>query len=46
MNDIAEALGADHVEDYPDDRYDIIWTLLSPYADVSNVHSEQCPGLD
>ncbi len=32
--------------EYPDDRYDIIWTVESPYGEIAAVTSEGCPGLD
>ncbi|KAH6885932.1 hypothetical protein B0T10DRAFT_563913 [Thelonectria olida] len=46
LNNIAEALGADDVDNYPDDRYDIIWTDPYPYSDITSETSENCPGLD
>lgn len=45
MNNIAEALGDDDAENYPDDSYDLIWTQAYPYGEIE-VSSEDCPGLD
>lgn len=46
LNNIAEALGADDVDNYPDDAYDIIWTDPYPYSEITSETSENCPGLD
>lgn len=46
LTDLAEALGAKHVEDYPDDAFDLIWTLPPKYKKVTSTTSEHCPGLD
>jgi len=45
LNNIAEAIGAKNVDNYPDDSYNLIWTQPYPYKDIS-VSSEDCPGLD
>ncbi|RDW85142.1 hypothetical protein BP6252_02732 [Coleophoma cylindrospora] len=31
---------------YPDDRFDLIWTVSEPYTEISQVESEDVPGLD
>ncbi|KAL4755865.1 uncharacterized protein BDW70DRAFT_154625 [Aspergillus foveolatus] len=46
LTDIVEELGDDDVPEYPDDRYDSIWTHPSPYNEITAETSEQCPGLD
>ncbi|KAH8714150.1 hypothetical protein BGZ61DRAFT_476266 [Ilyonectria robusta] len=46
LNNIAEELGADDVDNYPSGRFDIIWTDPYPYAEVTSTTSENCPGLD
>ncbi|PKY04152.1 putative phosphoglycerate mutase family protein [Aspergillus campestris IBT 28561] len=43
---IASKLGVDEVPDYPDERFDLIWTMVYPYENVTSVESENCPGLD
>ncbi|KAJ5130785.1 60S ribosome biogenesis protein Rrp14 [Penicillium bovifimosum] len=46
MDKIEEELGALEPIEYPEDRYDLIWTDPWPYGNVTNVKSEECPGLD
>ncbi|KAJ5691886.1 hypothetical protein N7462_001309 [Penicillium macrosclerotiorum] len=46
LHDIVKKLGDDDAPDYPDDRYDIIWTDPSPYDDITSETSENCAGLD
>ncbi len=47
LNNLAEALGADgDIANYPDDRYDLIWTDPPKYTKITNKSSENCPGLD
>ncbi|CAM1503495.1 Fc.00g010860.m01.CDS01 [Cosmosporella sp. VM-42] len=46
LNNLAEALGAKDIDNYPDDSYDFIWTDPPKYAKIASVTSEQCPGLD
>ncbi|KAH1497074.1 hypothetical protein LV164_000555 [Aspergillus fumigatus] len=46
MKEIVEELGSDHVPEYPEDRFDLIWTLPFPYDNITDVRSEGCPGLD
>ncbi len=46
LNNLAEALGASSVDNYPDDRYDLIWTDPPKYTKITKTSSEQCPGLD
>jgi len=43
---IAQAIGAQDAPVYPEDRFDVIWTVEPPYDHISNVTSEHCPGLD
>lgn len=31
---------------YPDDRFDVIWTIKPPYQEITSVTSEECEGLD
>ncbi|KAI0161219.1 putative phosphoglycerate mutase family protein [Xylariaceae sp. FL1272] len=46
LNNLAEELGADDVDGYPDDSYDLIWTQPYDYSEITDVTSESCPGLD
>jgi len=51
LTDIAQAFGVNNPEDptypkYPDDRFDLIWTLEYPYNTINSITSEHCPGLD
>ena len=46
LKTLAKALGAKGVDDYPDDRYDLIWTLEYDYKEISSITSEGCQGLD
>lgn len=46
LNNLAEALGADDVDNYPDDSYDLIWTDPYDWTEITSVTSENCPGLD
>jgi hypothetical protein len=32
--------------EYPDDRFDLIWTVVKPYDEIVAVSSEDIPGLD
>lgn len=41
---IAHELGAPKTEPYPDDRYDIVWTMR--HHKLVRKESEACPGLD
>lgn len=53
---IAKAMGiekfakgsGDHGEEikYPDNRFDLIWTVKAPYKEIESVTSEDVPGLD
>jgi|SRR3569833_141715 len=53
---IAEQLGVKKYADstgfqgdevkYPSDRFDLIWVVPSPYTEITEVLSEQVPGLD
>jgi hypothetical protein len=44
LHNIAEELGAPKTSPYPDDRYDIVWTLK--HHRIVKKESEQCPGID
>ncbi|RYP10540.1 hypothetical protein DL764_000593 [Monosporascus ibericus] len=46
MKTVAKRLGAKGVKDYPDDRFDLIWTLPYDYKEIVSIESENCPGLD
>lgn len=46
LNNIVEELGADDVDNYPSDSFDIIWTDPYPYTEITSTTSENCPGLD
>ncbi|KAL1891992.1 hypothetical protein Sste5346_007336 [Sporothrix stenoceras] len=46
LTNIAEKLGADNVEDYPDDSFNLIWTQPYDYSKITSITSENCPGLD
>lgn len=47
LADLADALGAaHHVDKYPSDAFDLIWTDEHPYKKITSVASENCPGLD
>ena len=45
LNNIAQALGAKNVENYPDDSYNLIWTDPYDYSSIVSVTSEDCPGI-
>ncbi|KAG0025550.1 hypothetical protein BGZ82_009961 [Podila clonocystis] len=45
LTDIAKSLGDKTPPKYPDDVYGQIWTALAPYADVTTITKENCPGL-
>ncbi|GAA6059224.1 hypothetical protein JCM10212_006617 [Sporobolomyces blumeae] len=44
LHEIAHALGAPKTTPYPDERYDIMWTLH--HNRLISKESERCPGLD
>lgn len=46
LGKIAEAIGVKGEVVYPDDRFDIIWTVPAPYDRITAVGSESVPGLD
>lgn len=46
MNNIAKELGVDDADNYPEGSYDVIWTIPSPYEEIKDEISENCPGLD
>ncbi|KAJ5207513.1 hypothetical protein N7491_001858 [Penicillium cf. griseofulvum] len=46
ITDILETLGVQDAPHYPDDRFDLIWTVPSPWDKITEETSEHCPGLD
>ncbi|KAF7964816.1 hypothetical protein HWV62_2741, partial [Athelia sp. TMB] len=44
LTDIASDLGVKKAPDYPDDSYNLIWTIQD--QDLISTTSEDCPGLD
>ncbi|KAM3414619.1 putative phosphoglycerate mutase family protein [Cercospora zeina] len=46
LTDIVEKLGDVHAPDYPDDRFDLIWTDPPNYKSITEEYSADCPGLD
>jgi hypothetical protein len=46
LTDIANAIGVKDAPKYPKDRFDLIWTVDSPYKSIDSVTSESVPGLD
>ncbi|RAK98425.1 putative 60S ribosome biogenesis protein Rrp14 [Aspergillus ibericus CBS 121593] len=46
MREIVQALGYDDPPEYPDERFDLIWTIPYPYDNITDIRSERCPGLD
>ncbi|GAA5962900.1 hypothetical protein JCM3765_005912 [Sporobolomyces pararoseus] len=44
LHEIVHTLGAPKTKPYPDDRYDIMWTLH--HSRLISKESEHCPGLD
>ncbi|OJJ50255.1 hypothetical protein ASPZODRAFT_90240 [Penicilliopsis zonata CBS 506.65] len=46
LNNIVEALGVSSYSNYPSDAYNLIWTDPYPWTEITNVTSEDCPGLD
>lgn len=46
MNNIVEELGAKDIDNYPEEHFDLIWTVAPPYKKITSVTSELCPGLD
>ncbi|OOQ82382.1 phosphoglycerate mutase family protein [Penicillium brasilianum] len=45
MGQIQEHLGSHDPLEYPEDRFDLIWTIPFPYEEVTDIESEFCPGL-
>ncbi|KAF1729550.1 hypothetical protein CRV24_010087 [Beauveria bassiana] len=45
LTDLAEKLGADNVEDYPSDHFDLIWVDEYPYSQINDIQTENCPGI-
>ncbi|RHZ55897.1 hypothetical protein CDV55_102166 [Aspergillus turcosus] len=46
MKEIVDELGSSHAPEYPEDRFDLIWSVPFPYGNITDVRSEGCPGLD
>ncbi|KAH0341899.1 hypothetical protein KCU83_g9520, partial [Aureobasidium melanogenum] len=46
LTQIAEAIGVKAAIEYPDDRFDVIWKISSPYMELAWARSEHCPVLD
>ncbi|GKZ20686.1 hypothetical protein AbraIFM66951_005414 [Aspergillus brasiliensis] len=46
MREIVQALGYEDPPDYPEDRFDLIWTIPFPYNNITDIQSEECPELD
>jgi len=46
LGDIAKAIGVKVAPEYPENRFDVIWTIEAPYDKISTITSEHCPGLD
>ncbi|KAF3020348.1 hypothetical protein E8E15_002422 [Penicillium rubens] len=46
MGEIEKELGALEPIEYPDGRFDLIWTDPWPYGNITSIRSEECPGLD
>ncbi|PYH28932.1 putative 60S ribosome biogenesis protein Rrp14 [Aspergillus neoniger CBS 115656] len=46
MRQIVQELGYADPPEYPDDRFDLIWTIPFPYDNITEIQSEECPELD
>jgi len=46
LQDIATAIGVQGAPVYPEDRFDVIWTVDTPYTQITSITSEHCPGID
>ncbi|KAE8352464.1 hypothetical protein BDV28DRAFT_135134 [Aspergillus coremiiformis] len=46
MKKLVRALGYDDPPRYPDNRFDLVWTIPFPYNNITDIRSEECPGLD
>ncbi|KAJ5947168.1 hypothetical protein N7466_000183 [Penicillium verhagenii] len=46
MKKILPLLGVENGAKYPKHRFDIIWTIPYPYDQLTEIKSENCPGLD
>jgi len=45
LHDIMKALGVKHAPHYPDGRFDLIYTLPSPYTEIASTTSEDIQEL-
>ncbi|KAF7597502.1 hypothetical protein BBP40_003749 [Aspergillus hancockii] len=46
MRELVEILGSENPVEYPEDRFDLMWTIPFPYSNITDIRSEECPGLD
>ncbi|PYH46144.1 putative 60S ribosome biogenesis protein Rrp14 [Aspergillus saccharolyticus JOP 1030-1] len=46
MAEIVSALGSENPPVYPEERFDLIWTIPWPFDNVTRIESEGCFGLD
>ncbi|RAH81427.1 hypothetical protein BO86DRAFT_419194 [Aspergillus japonicus CBS 114.51] len=46
MANIVRALGSDDPPVYPEERFDLIWTIPWPFDNITSIESESCVGLD
>ncbi|KAJ6088612.1 phosphoglycerate mutase family protein [Penicillium sp. IBT 16267x] len=46
MTDLVEALGNEDAPQYPDDRFDLIWSDPFAYTKITEIKSEKCIGID
>ncbi|ESZ90225.1 putative phosphoglycerate mutase family protein [Sclerotinia borealis F-4128] len=46
LTEIVEALGDGEAPDYDGDEFNVIWTDPKPYTAITEMTSEDCPGLD
>ncbi|KAK1141264.1 hypothetical protein N8T08_009303 [Aspergillus melleus] len=46
MEEMAQELGVEDPPEYPEDRFDLIWTIPFPYDKITDIRSEACPDLD
>lgn len=46
LQNIAAAIGVKDPPAFPNDRFDLIFTIPPPWVAITNVASQKCPGLD